>query len=96
MDGKVYEIDAVIKGKLSSTGQVIKGKLSSTEQTIKGRLSTQIVPDAYTGSYDVIPKIDAQQLETVGKVMKDNVTVWGIPYAEVSNPDGTTVIIGDE
>ena len=49
----------------------------------------------YGGSYQVMPKTSAQTLETKDKKMKDNVSVLAIPYFEVSNTDGTTVIIGE-
>lgn len=57
---------------------------------------TQISPDEYQGPYDVIPKVDPQQLATANKLMKQDVTVWGVPYEEVSNLYGTTVNIAME
>lgn len=57
---------------------------------------TEVSPDIYHGPYDVIPKVDAQQLATKNKLMTQNVTVWGIPYDEVSNQFGTTVQIALE
>ena len=56
---------------------------------------TQVIPEEYPGPYDVIPKVNPQQLETQSKLMRSNVTVWGIPYDEVSNLYGKTVIIGE-
>lgn len=50
--------------------------------------------DEYKGEYKVIPKTEKQTLETKNKVMKNNVTVAEIPFFEVSNETGTTVIIG--
>lgn len=47
----------------------------------------------YEGTYDVIPKTYDQYLETRNYVMKDDVTVHEIPYAETSNTYGTTVTI---
>ena len=53
------------------------------------------MPDAYHGNYVVIPKPDIEQkLDTKNKSMSDDVTVTEIPYHEVSNQQGTTVIIG--
>lgn len=49
--------------------------------------------DPYTGDYNVIPKTYDQVLSTNGKNMTDDVTVYEIPYAEVSNTYGTTVTI---
>ena len=56
---------------------------------------TQETVPEYTGAYDVTPKTVAQTLETKDKKMKDNVSVLAIPYFEVSNTDGITVIIGE-
>ena len=53
--------------------------------------------DPYTGSYDVIPKVDAQTLPTAQKLMTDNVRIHSIPIYEVSNKaDGETVYIATE
>lgn len=49
----------------------------------------------YEGSYEVTPTLDDQTLETQGKVMTDDVTVYKIPITRTSNPyDGITVLIG--
>lgn len=42
----------------------------------------------YEGEYDVTPKIGEQTLPTKNKTMKEDVTVYAIPYSEVSNPEG--------
>lgn len=52
--------------------------------------------DPYTGEYEVTPKRQEQKLLTKGKNMTDDVTVHEVPWAEVSNPSGTTVIIASE
>lgn len=49
--------------------------------------------DPYAGPYDVIPKTYDQVLATKNKNMSDDVTVYEIPYDEVSNIYGTTVTI---
>ena len=51
--------------------------------------------DKYMGEYEVIPKTIAQYLATQDKTMTRNVTVYEIPYNEVSNQYGTTVSIGN-
>jgi hypothetical protein len=51
--------------------------------------------EEYDGSYEITPKAEEQILPTAYKVMRNDVTVNKIPYAEVTNPaGGTTVIIG--
>lgn len=73
----------------------LKGTLTPMGQ-ITGTIKEGAAPGGtYAGPYDVIPQVDPQQLETYGKVMRDNVTVWGIPYTEVSNEYGTTVTIAE-
>lgn len=55
------------------------------------------VPTAppYRGEYEVIPKFTEEVLKTKNKLMKDNVVVYPIEVARVSNPSGgTTVYIG--
>jgi len=54
---------------------------------------TVIDHDLYPGPYEVIPKTIDQILNTKNKNMSDDVLVHEIPYAEVSNPTGTTVNI---
>ena len=50
----------------------------------------------YAGPYEVTPKADRQELETLNQVMLDDVIVNGIPYYETSNESGGyTVIIGE-
>jgi hypothetical protein len=50
--------------------------------------------DAYEGSYEITPAVDAQVMDTLDKRMTDNVQILAIPFHEVSNTDGLTVIIG--
>ena len=48
----------------------------------------------YLGPYEVTPKAwENQILETKDKNMTDDVTVYEVPYDEVINPTGTTVVI---
>ena len=49
--------------------------------------------DVYQGTYEITPKIIAQYFYTKDKTMKDNVTVYEIPYHETTNEYGTTVSI---
>lgn len=51
----------------------------------------------YDGAYEVTPRKVIQSLATKNKSMTDNVTIFEIPYAEVSNPSGgLTATIGIE
>ena len=51
----------------------------------------------YEGSYVVTPRITEQVLDTKNKSLLDDITIFQIPYASVSNPSGgSTVTIGLE
>jgi len=51
--------------------------------------------ELYSGDYNVTPKTTLQVLPTAQKAMMDNVKVFAIPYAEVSNVSGgITATIG--
>lgn len=54
-----------------------------------------VTGDMYDGPYDVTPRIESVILETRNKTMREDVTVYEIPYVEVRNPvGGKTVTIG--
>lgn len=42
----------------------------------------------YDGTYEITPTDYEQHLDTVGKVMRDEVTVHKVPYFETSNESG--------
>ena len=70
------------------------------EDILYGRISIAGMPiaigrETYTGDYTVKPKVVAQVLPTANKSMKYDVDIQAIPYYEVSNISGKTVIIGD-
>lgn len=70
--------------------------ISESIDLIIGEGSGGILP-AYSGSYNVIPKIKSQKLETKNKSMTNDVNIESIPYSEVSNPEGgKTIVIGGE
>lgn len=51
--------------------------------------------DPYDGPYEVTPRLHVQSLETDGKLMEDDVTVYEIPVTRTTNPHGgQTVLIG--
>lgn len=49
---------------------------------------------AWEGPYQIYPEVTAQEFETKDKCMTDDLDVAAIPYHEVSNEFGTTIIIG--
>lgn len=52
--------------------------------------------DWYEGVYDVTPKITEQTMPTKDKTMREDVTIFSIPYAETTNiGGGYTATIGE-
>lgn len=85
-----------LSGSLSAVGG-LTGTLSPPEG-LTGQLTVPRVLDAeyYTGEYEVTPQARSDViLDTSGKLMTDDVTVFEIPYYETTNPaGGYTAIIG--
>lgn len=72
---------------------VLSGSIVS-EGILRGSLSMPVGYEDYTGPYVVTPKIVSQSLNTADKHLSEDVTIEPIPYYEVSNQNGKTVIIG--
>ena len=85
-------------GKLKSSGQ-LSGFLNA-HKGISGLLTIPSTPglELYGGPYEVTPKAwEEQVLQTEGKLMADDVTVFRVPYYETSNLfDGKTAYIAEE
>lgn len=76
--------------------QLLSATMSSSV-ALKGNLHMPIGYVDYTGTYEVIPKITEQILETQDKRMAKNVTIREIPFYEVGNSSGgNTIYIGNE
>lgn len=75
----------MLKCRLNSGRPVLKGTLGVVANTI----------ETYDGPYEMTPRVYSQMLETEGKQMLNNVTVYEIPVTRTSNPQGgLTVLIG--
>ena len=60
-----------------------------------GAAYTLVNAPEYEGSYEVTPRLYVQSLDTDGKLMEDDVTVYEIPVTRTTNPTGgLTVLIG--
>lgn len=84
-----------LRGSLSNG--TIKGTLSQGGLKLRGRLTTSARNvEVYSGEYNVTPKAwEETVLPTADKLLTDDVRVFEIPYAEVSNiQGGYTVTIG--
>ena len=60
---------------------------------------TKILPegDVFSGPYNVVPKVNAQTLETADKYMTQDVSVDAVPFYSVSNQyGGNSVYIAKE
>lgn len=85
-----------LNGTLTSAG-LLHGTLVGDHHKIQGTLTIPSTPglDLYDGSYEVTPRLYAQSLDTDGKLMRDDVTVYEIPVTRTTNPHGgQTVLIG--
>lgn len=84
--------EGALVGKIRSEG-TLSGSIVS-EGTLRGSLSIPIGYEDYVGPYKVTPKVESQALSTADKHMAHDVTIEPIPYYEVSNQNGKTIIIG--
>lgn len=80
--------EAVIRSEGILSGSIV------SEGILRGSLSMPIGYEDYSGPYAVTPKVESQSLSTADKHMAHDVTIEPIPYCEVSNQNGKTVIIG--
>lgn len=84
--------------RVASSKTLIPMSVASNEATISMQISAAYIvgsADYYDGAYDVTPRLYAQSLDTDGKVMEDDVTVYEIPVTRTTNPTGgLTVLIG--
>lgn len=75
--------------------QDLTGSLSPLQELtgVLSVMSGSEPAEYYPGPYEVTPAVYEQSLETARLMMRDDVTVHEIPYAETSNIYGTTVSI---
>lgn len=99
----IIEPVEVLKGSLSKES-TMKGALSA-ESSMNGALSGvqslnatlgSAVEGRYNGEYSFTPSKTDQVINTDYKLLTKDLVVKGIPYYEVSNESGITIIIGDE
>ncbi len=88
-----------LSGTLTSTG-LLHGSLVADHHIVQGTLTIPSTPglELYGGPYEVTPKAwEAQLLQTDGKPMAEDVTVFRVPYYETINLfDGKTAYIAEE
>ena len=75
----------------------VNTRLTVMEPAYEVELESGIIGGVpFAGPYTVIPKIAQQVLATRDKMMRDDVTVTGIPPDDVRNEYGTTYVIAPE
>ena len=84
--------EGVLAGKIGSEGTLFGSIVS--ERALSGSLSMPVGYEDYTRPYEVTPKVESQSLSTADKHIAHDVTIEPIPYYEVSNQNGKTIIIG--
>lgn len=73
--------------------ELLAGKIKS-DNVLSGKMSMPVGYKEYLDEYRVIPKVSSQILPTSDKHLSKDVIVDPIPYYEVSNQNGKTIIIG--
>lgn len=84
--------EGVLSGRICFD-ELLTGKIKSDDVLI-GKMSMPVGYKEYSGEYLVIPKVSSQTLPTSDKHLSKDVVVDPIPYYEVSNQNGKTIIIG--
>lgn len=74
-----------LRGNISTGKKVLTGAIQSKERVLAGEIPGTLefhysdeAPE-YAGPYEVTPKVDAQTLETAGKIMTQDIKVSKIP-----------------
>lgn len=89
------EVDGKVEGNITSIIPKVSGNVDMQVPEISGTIvGTSDVP-VYDGVTEVIPNQLDLILETAQKIVTSDITVKGVPYAEVDNPSGgKTITIG--
>jgi len=93
LKGKIQN-EGILIGRIK-TNDVLSGVMRSDVE-IKASVIAPTLLDlkTYSGSYVIYPEVNKIELATSDKRMKDDLTIMEIPYHEVGNEFGETVIIG--
>lgn len=84
--------DQNLTGRITSDN-LLAGMIKS-DDVLSGKMSMPVGYEEYLDEYRVIPKVSSQILSTSDKHLSKDVVVDPIPYYEVSNQNGKTIIIG--
>ena len=85
----------VLRLRIQPRAPVLRLGIEQRTPTLHLRIGEGHSVDWYSGPYEVIPKRQDQTLATKDKTMREDVTVYEIPYYQTANPYGTTFVIGE-
>lgn len=91
LSGKIC-FDQSLSGKLNIEN-LLSGRINA-DGVLSGKMMMPVGYEEYSDKYRVIPKVSSQTLPTSDRHLSQDVVVDPIPYYEVSNQNGKTIIIG--
>nr|DAD58049.1 MAG TPA: hypothetical protein [Caudoviricetes sp.] len=91
LSGKI-RFDQSLSGKINPEN-LLAGRINADE-VLSGKMMRPVGYKEYLDEYRVIPKVSSQTLPTSDRHLSQDVVVDPIPYYEVSNQNGKTIIIG--
>ena len=93
---RTVTVKPIITGKAVKTSPLLLGRVISVNPEVINKIAYSNM-DEYDGDYEVTPLAhEAVVLPTAQKQMRDDVTVFKVPYFETTNEHGTTVYIAEE
>ena len=86
--------EGLIIGYISKSDKSLVGNISKTNKSLVGHAQIPVGIEDYIGEYTIRPKAEEQIMSTRDKRMIKDLKIEAIPYYEVSNQNGKTIIIG--
>lgn len=97
LDGEIIK-KQTIEGAIAKKHELVGSVYGASKLSGDISISNTVIVDyeEFEGPYEVKPIIESHTLPTKDKLMKEDLVVLAIPYAEVTNlSNGITVTIGD-
>lgn len=91
LSGKIC-FDQSLSGKIHPENLLV-GRINA-DDVLSGKMAMPVGYKEYLDEYRVTPKVSPQTLPTSDRHLSQDVVVDPIPYYEVSNQNGKTIIIG--
>ena len=86
--------DGRVIGHISKSDKSLVGSISKANKSLVGHAQIPVGIENYIGEYTIRPKVEEQIMSTRDKRMIKDLKIEAIPYYEVSNQNGKTIIIG--